>query len=127
MYTVYSDVNTRATENLGTAFLTSDAKAVFQSIWRLITTIEGEIPYYRAYGCNLKRFLQFPLTQRTADTIFEYVQNKVNEFEPRGKIISATADADISRNTLKMKFYVQVQATGETGVLPDLDVIVNGK
>lgn len=125
MAVVFSDINTRATSNLGTAFLTSDAKAVFQSIWRLVTTSEGEIPYFRSYGCNLKRFLQYPLTERTADTIFEYVQNKVAEYETRGKIISAEAQADISNNILRMRFYVQVNATGETGVLPDLDVIVN--
>lgn len=125
MAVVFSDINTRATSNLGTAFLTSDAKAVFQSIWRLVTTSEGEIPYFRSYGCNLKRFLQYPLTERTADTIFEYVQNKVSEYETRGKIISAEAQADVSNNILRMRFYVQVNATGETGVLPDLDVIVN--
>lgn len=125
MAVVFSDINTRATSNLGTAFLTSDAKAVFQSIWRLVTTSEGEIPYFRSYGCNLKRFLQYPLTERTADTIFEYVQSKVSEYETRGKIISAEAQADVSNNILRMRFYVQVNATGETGVLPDLDVIVN--
>lgn len=127
MSVVYSDINTRIIKTFNEDFLSNDAKAVFQSIWRLITTQEGEIPYYRAYGCNLKRFLQFPLTQTTADTIFEYVQNKVAEYEPRGKIVSASAEADLSRNTLRMQFYVQVQATGETGVLPDLDVIVNRK
>lgn len=125
MAVVFSDINTRATSNLGTAFLTSDAKAVFQSIWRLVATSEGEIPYFRSYGCNLKRFLQYPLTERTADMIFEYVQNKVSEYETRGKIISAEAQADVSNNILRMRFYVQVNATGETGVLPDLDVIVN--
>ena len=126
MLVVYSDINTRAINKQNTEFLTSDAKAVFQSIWRLLTTIEGEIPYYRGYGCNFKRFLQFHQTSRTADLIFEYAQAKVNEFEPRGRIVSASAEADISKNTLSMKFYVQVEATGETGVLPDLNVIVNG-
>ena len=98
---------------------------MFHSIWILVTTSEGEIPYFRSYGCNLKIFLQYPLTERTADTIFEYVHNKVAEYETRGKIISAEAQADVSNNILRMRFYVQVNATGETGVLPDLDVIVN--
>lgn len=126
MSVVYSDINTRASSNLGTQFLTSDAKAVFQSIWRLVTTMEGEIPYYRSYGCNLKRFLQYPMTENTANAILEYVQTKVEEFETRGTVVSADAQADVSRGVIKMRFYVRVSATGETGVLPDLDVVVNG-
>lgn len=127
MSVVFSDINSRAIPSLGEQFLTSDAKAVFQSIWRLLTTIEGEIPYYRMYGCNPKKFLQYPLTEQTANIVLEYYQKKVEDFESRGRIINADAQADVSRGILKMRFYVQVIATGETGVLPDLDVIVNRK
>lgn len=124
---VYSDINTRVIPSAKDNFLTTDAKAVFQSIWRLLTTVEGEIPYYRAYGCDLKRFLQYPLTEYTSEQIFEYVKEKVETFESRGKVVSADAQADYNNNVLKMRFYIQIAATGETGVLPDLDVDVNRK
>ena len=122
---VYSDMNTRFMDYEQDRFLTSDAKAVFQSIYRLITTDSGEIPYYRAYGCNLKRFIQSPLTERTANAIYEYLKEKVEEYEPRGRIVSSEVGADLNNNILRMKLYVQCVATGENGVLPDLYVKVN--
>lgn len=124
---VFSDINVRVIDYELDKFLSTDAKAVFQSMWRLFTTEEGEIPYFRAYGCRLKKFLHYPLTQNTADAILEYLENKVESFESRGRIVSADAQADISNNVLKMKCYVQVKASGETGVLPDLLVDVNRK
>jgi phage baseplate assembly protein W len=125
MAVVYSDINVRLFSDED-KFLTTDAKAVFQSIYRLLTTMEGEIPYHRSYGCNLKRFLQYPLNEDTANAIFEYCQAKVNQYETRGSLISANAIADYDNNTLKMQLVVQVAATGETGVLPDLNVRVKG-
>jgi phage baseplate assembly protein W len=125
MTVVFSDINVRLFDNTD-KLLSTDAQAVFQSIYRLLTTMEGEIPYHRAYGCNLKRFLQYPLTENTANAIFEYCKTKVKEFEERGTLISANAIADYPNNILKMQLVVQVTATGETGVLPDLNVRVKG-
>lgn len=125
MAVVFSDLNTRFdTSNL--KFLSKDAQAVIQSIWRLITTEEAEIPYYRDYGCNLKQFEQYPMTEITADEIFEYIKERINKYEPRGELVSSDAIADLTNNTLHMKLYIKVKATGETGVLPDLDVNVQG-
>ena len=122
---VYSDMNVRIMDYSKDSFLTDDAKAVFQSIYRLITTDEGEIPYYRTYGCNLKRFLQAPLTESTATAIYEYLVEKVEKFEPRGELTSVEAGADFNNNMLVMKLYVKGTTTGEEGVLPDLYVKVN--
>lgn len=122
---VYSDMNTRIMNYERDSFLTDDAKAVFQSIYRLITTEEGEIPYYRSYGCNLKRFIQKPLTEETATAIYNYLVEKVEQYETRGAIVSTEAGADLNNNLLVMKLYVQCKATGEEGVLPDLYVKVN--
>ena len=123
---VFSDINTRIIRPKEDKFLTTDAEAVFQSIWRLVTTHEGEIPYFRAYGCNLKRFEQLPLTESTADRIVDYFISKVERWETRGKIISADAKADYNNNSLYLQLYVQCNATGETGVLPDLKVVLRG-
>lgn len=122
---VYSDINTRLIEPEKDKFLSEDAKAVFQSIYRLFTTEEGEIPYFRAYGCRMKKFLQYPLTQDTANAIYNYLKEKVTNFEARGTLISSEVAADPNNNTLRMSIYAQCIATGETGVLPDLFVKVN--
>lgn len=122
---VYSDMNTRFMNYEKDMFLTDDANAVFQSIYRLITTDEGEIPYYRSYGCNLKRFIQSPLTETTANRIYDYLKAKVEKFEDRGSIIESDAVADLNNNTLIMKLVVRCNATGETSTLPNLYVKVN--
>ena len=123
---VFSDINTRIVRPTEDKFLTTDAEAVFQSMWRLFTTHEGEIPYFRAYGCNLKRFEQLPLTESTADMIFEYLTNKVETWETRGTLESANAKADYNNNALYMQLTVKCNATNETGVLPDLKVVLKG-
>lgn len=123
---VFSDINTRVIKPDKDVFLTTDAEAVFQSLWRLFTTLEGEIPYFRAYGCDLKRFEQLPLTESTAEQIFDYLVNKVTTWETRGKLVSANARADYNNNTLYMQLVVQCKATNETGVLPDLKVVLKG-
>lgn len=123
---VFSDINTRVIRPSVDKFLTTDAEAIFQSLWRLFTTMEGEIPYFRAYGCNLKKFEQLPLTEATADRIFDYLVEKVEKWETRGKLISANAKADYNNNTLYLQIVVQCKATGETGVLPDLKVTLRG-
>ena len=123
---VFSDINTRIIKPKEDRFLTTDAEAVFQSLWRLFTTVEGEIPYFRVYGCNLKRFEQLPLTEATADRIFEYLVNKVQRWEQRGTLVSANAKADYKNNTLFLQLTVMCNATGETGVLPDLKVVLRG-
>lgn len=122
---IYSDINTRFMDYDRDTFLTDNARAVFQSIYRLITTDEGEIPYYRMYGCNLKRFIQSPLTEATANAIFNYLVSKVEKYETRGKLISTEAGADLNNNLLVMKLVVQCNSTGETATLPNLYVKVN--
>ena len=54
-----------------------DTKVVVQSIWRLLTTEEGEIPYFRDYGLSLKKYMQYPLSKATADEIYQYVKGKI--------------------------------------------------
>lgn len=101
-----------------TEFLLYDTKVVVQSIWRLITTEEGEIPNFRVYGLSIKKFCQYPLTQETIQTVYNYVKDRVTAFETRGKIVRADVNASFEQETLSMNFYVQVTATGEVVKLP---------
>ena len=75
---VFSDINTRIIRPKEDKFLTTDAEAVFQSIWRLVTTHEGEIPYFRAYGCNLKRFEQLPSAQSEQTKMIKEIRKWIN-------------------------------------------------
>ena len=74
---VFSDINVRdpfVTSSLDTMLY--DTKTIVQGVWRLLTTEEGEIPNFRQYGLNVKRFSQYPLTNDTVNGIYNYVKEQ---------------------------------------------------
>ena len=95
-----------------------DEKVVVQSIWRLLTTEEGEIPNFRVYGLNIKRFVQYPLTKDTINTIYNYVKNRIAAFEERATVVRADVDASFEKQTISMAFYIQMKNTGNIIKLP---------
>ena len=101
-----------------TDFLLYDEKIIVQSIWRLITTEEGEIPNYRVYGLSIKRFSQYPLTPETINTIYEYVKGRVSTFEERGEVVKADVDVNIEIGEVYMYFYIRMRNTGRVVKLP---------
>ena len=116
---VFQDLNVRDEfVSNSTDFLLYDTKVVVQSIWRLITTEEGEIPNFRIYGLSLKRFSQYPLTANTVQTIYRYVKDRVTAFEDRGKIIKADVYTSLAEQLVSMNFYIQVNSTGDVVKLP---------
>ena len=122
---IFQDINVRdSVVSTSTDFLLYDSKVVVQSIWRLITTEEGEIPNFRAYGLSIKRFCQYPLTQSTVQTIYNYVKDRVEAFEVRGEIIKGEVDLSVERQEIYYNFYVRVKSTGEILRLPTWTVSV---
>jgi phage baseplate assembly protein W len=99
-----------------------DTKVVVQSIWRLITTEEGEIPNFRIYGLSIKKFSQYPLTQETVQLVYNYVKDRVKAFEERGTIIRADVDANFEQGYIYYNFYVRVNTTEEVVKLPTWSV-----
>lgn len=95
-----------------------DTKVVVQSIWRLITTEEGEIPNFRIYGLSIKKFCQYPLTQETIQLIYNYVKDRVKAFEERGTVVRADVNASFEEETVSYNFYVRVNTTQEVVKLP---------
>lgn len=115
---IYSDLNVRIEDISPNGVTVKDTKAVVQSLWRLLNTQEGEIPNFRAYGLNVKQWLQKPLSEAMANDIFEHVQKKIQQFEPRGEIINVVADAKRDSGEITMRFTMRVIATGDTFQLP---------
>jgi phage baseplate assembly protein W len=99
-----------------------DTKVVVQSIWRLITTEEGEIPNFRIYGLSIKKFSQYPLTQETVQLIYNYVKDRVKAFEERGTIIRADVDVSFEQGYIYYNFYVRVNTTEDVVKLPTWSV-----
>ncbi len=116
---IYQDLNVRDPfVSTSTEFLLHDEKVVVQSIWRLITTEEGEIPNFRVYGLSIKRFSQYPLTPETIKMVYNYVKNKVRTFEERGEIVRADVDVDIEHEQVFYSYYVRIKSTQTVLKLP---------
>ena len=116
---VYQDLNVRDEfVTNSTDLLIYDEKVIVQSIWRLLTTQEGEIPNFRIYGLNVKRFSQYPLTKETINTIYNYVKNRIAAFEERATVVRADVDASFERQVISMSFYIQMNTTGSIVKLP---------
>ena len=72
---VLQDLNVRDEfVSTSTDFLLYDEKVIVQSVWRLITTEEGEIPNFRVYGLSIKKYSQYPMTPETINGIYDYVK-----------------------------------------------------
>ena len=96
----------------------TDTKVVIQSLWRLITTEEGEIPNFRSYGLNLKQFCQYPLTKNTATEIGNYIEGKIRTYEQRVHILETLLEPDYINESIKVTMTVRVIPTGEVVQLP---------
>ena len=122
---IFTDLNVRDEfVTKSTDVMIYDAKVVVQSVWRLINTEVGEIPNFRNYGLSIKRFSQYPLTEETINTIYEYVKERVSAFEERAEIIRTDVDANIENGTLYYTFYLRVRSTGDIVTLPTWTVQV---
>ena len=95
-----------------------DSKVIVQSIWRLINTEEGEIPNFRNYGLNIKQFMQYPLTEETVSSIYNYVKGKIEAFEDRAEVIKADVDVSFEQGYIYMIFFLRMKATGDVVKLP---------
>ena len=116
---VFQDLNVRDEfVTNSTDILIYDEKVIVQSIWRLLTTQEGEIPNFRVYGLNIKKFSQYPLTKETINTIYNYVKNRIAAFEDRATVVKADVNASFENQTLSMVFYIQINNTGNIIKLP---------
>lgn len=116
---VLQDLNARDEfVSTSTDLLLRDEKVIVQSIWRLITTEEGEIPNFRVYGLSIKRFSQYPMTAETINTIYEYVKGRVAAFEERGEIVKADVDTNFETGEIYMSFYVRIKNSQTVIKLP---------
>lgn len=111
---INSDLNVRLPEvNTDDSTVIVDKEAVMQSIYRLFRTEEGEIPFYRAYGMNLKQFIQKPLGPLLAREIHEYVSGKIKTYEQRVDIYKVNAVSNYETASVILQYYVKIKTTGE--------------
>lgn len=107
------------------AMMLEDTKVVVQSVWRLMTTEEGEIPNFREYGLNVKQFSQAPLTRETANNIYLYIKGKITKFEQRATIVHVDLGASFAEETISITLYIRVNSTGEVVQIPTWTIKLN--
>ena len=111
---INSDLNVRLSQvNDKDVAIIVDKEAILQSIYRLLNTEEGEIPFYRSYGINLRQFLQKPLGQMLAREIHEYISNKITTYEQRVEIYKVDAICNFATASVILQYYVRIKTTGE--------------
>lgn len=122
---VLQDLNVRDEfVSTSTDFLLYDEKVIVQSVWRLITTEEGEIPNFRVYGLSIKKYSQYPMTLETINGIYDYVKGRISAFEERAEVIKADVDANIEQQIIFYNFYLRIRTTGTVIKLPTWTVSV---
>lgn len=122
---IFSDLNVRdefVTDSK--AVMIYDSTDIIQSIWRLLTTEEGEIPNFRNYGLDVKRYCQYPLTEETIEEIYRYVKGKIDTYEARVNVVKAKVDVDFENGLIFYNFVLEIKATGETITIPTWNVQV---
>ena len=124
---IWTDLNVRVPKvNSNDTMTISDVHTIEQSLIRLISTRIGEIPYYRGYGLNLQQYEQYPLTQDTADLMFEHIKNQISTYEKRVTILDdyTTLTVNYDTESIMITVVVQINTTGELITLPTINAVV---
>lgn len=123
---IFSDLNVRDEVVSGsTSVMIYDATDIVQSVWRLLTTEEGEIPNFRNYGIDVKQFSQYPLTEDTINEIYEYVKGKIQTYETRVDVVRTDVSIDFEQEVVKFNLYLMLKSTGELIKIPTWEVQVS--
>lgn len=97
---IYSDILT----NLNSHPVSKDAlrfvneNAVIRSIKNLVLTDRGERLYQPGIGSDIKKLMFEPMIEPTADLISQFVQNTIEEHEPRAKVLDISVVPDYNNN-----------------------------
>lgn len=123
---IFSDLNVRDEfVSDSTSVMLYDSKDVVQSVWRLLTTEEGEIPNFRNYGLSMKRYCQYPLSAETIQDMYDYAKGKIETYETRVDVLRADVDVDFEQGLVIFDFYLVLKATSEMVKIPTWTVQVS--
>jgi phage baseplate assembly protein W len=85
-----------------------DQMAVINAVKNLVLTSHYEKPFNPDYGSNVRKLLFETLDIITASAIEREIQQTIESFEPRVRVISLAVIPDIENNgfTVRMQFYI---------------------
>src|SRR6056300_1353149 len=96
----------------------TDAEAVKRSIRNLVNTNFYERPFHPEIGSDVRSILFEPVSPLIADVLKRYVEDVINNFEPRAELISVIVSPDIDRNAygVTIEFYLVNSPSGVQSV-----------
>ena len=86
----------------------TDIQAVKRSIRNLVLTNHYEKPFHPEIGSGVRGILFEPMTPITAHVLTRKIEDVIENFEPRARLISVTAFPNLDRNEYEctIQFYV---------------------
>jgi phage baseplate assembly protein W len=99
---VFSDLNLDFQNKI------TDVEAVKRSVRNLINTNHYEKPFHPEIGSNLRAMLFEPISPQMTHSISKNVENLLNSYEPRCRLVQVFTLPDIDRNSYRcqISFYV---------------------
>jgi phage baseplate assembly protein W len=84
-------------------------QAVKRSVRNLILTNIYEKPFHPEIGSGIRDLLFEPLSPITAFVLSQKVEDVIENFEPRARLVGVRANPDLDRNSyeITIEFYVQ--------------------
>ena len=84
-------------------------QAVKRSVRNLILTNIYEKPFHPEIGSGIRDLLFEPLSPVTAYVLSQLVEDVIENFEPRARLVGVRANPDLDRNSyeITIEFYVQ--------------------
>ena len=76
----------------------TDVAAVKRSIRNIVLTNHYEKPFHPEIGSGVRDMLFEPMSALTAHVLTRQIENVIENFEPRAKIISVAAQPNLDRN-----------------------------
>ena len=92
----------------------TDIQAVKRSVRNLVLLNHYEKPFHPEIGSNVRSILFEPVSSLVADVLKRYVEDVINNFEPRAELIDVNVNAQIDRNAyeVEVKFYLVNSPSG---------------
>jgi phage baseplate assembly protein W len=124
---IFTDLNVRLNDvNPNDIVVITDSQAIKQAIEKLINTPLGSIPYYRAYGVDIKQFMHYPLSEDTGKEAYDHIKGQINKFIQMVTVLEdmSTVIIDYDNETISIQIVVQSNNTGEVITLSPVTIPV---
>ena len=97
---LYSDIDLFFGPKIGSKDISklADFTAVKRSVRNLILTNPYEKPFHPEIGSGVRDMLFEPMSALTAHVLTRQIENVIENFEPRAKIIGVSAQPNLDRN-----------------------------